>query len=104
MIRNVVIHMQGEQPLLADIQSLPSASDACIVCTNLRTTSGKRPTFVDRVDSWFLFPLVHVRFVEMPPDSLAAEEFPALEPGDGRPAETDELEVDEDFLRRIREA
>ena len=31
MIRNVVVHLIGDQPMLADVQSLPTASDACLV-------------------------------------------------------------------------
>jgi hypothetical protein len=103
MIRNVVIHMQGEQPLLADMQALPTPQDACLVCTNLRMTSGARPTFVDRKDSLFLIPLQQIRFVEIPPEALDGEDGE----GPGRSvtvSETDDLEVDEEFLRRIKEA
>ena len=110
MIRNVVIHMQGEQPLMADIEALPTPSDACLVCTNLRTTNGKRPTFVDHIESTFLIPLLHIRFVEIPPGAAAAggarngqAEAP-IETAMVPVEEPDELEVDEDFLRKIREA
>ncbi|CAN5580852.1 MAG: hypothetical protein H0V12_01135 [Chloroflexi bacterium] len=103
MIRNVVIHMVGEQPMLADLRSIPTAEDAGLVCTNLRTMNGKAPTFIDRSDAWFLFPLVHVRFVEIPASQV--EELDAS-PGEGAepPEREPDLELDEDFLRRIREA
>jgi hypothetical protein len=54
------------RPLLVDLFSLPTSADGCVVCTNVRTLAGKRPLFVDRSDSFFLFPLPHVRFVEIP--------------------------------------
>lgn len=102
MIRGVVIHLMGEQPLLADLEALPTPTDACLVCTNLRLTSGLRPAFVHHTESTFLFPLVHVRFVEIPPgvlgEEVKADETVALslpEP---------ELDLDEDLLRRVREA
>ena len=104
MIRRVVVHMQGEQPLLADIQALPTASDAALVCTNLRTASGQRPTFIDHTDSWFVIPLGLIRFVEIPAQALAGSELPALESALEPAPELEELDVDEDFLRRIREA
>ena len=104
MIRRVVIHMHGEQPMVADIQALPTASDTALVCTNLRTTTGQRPTFVDHTDSWFLIPLGLIRFVEIPAKALAGTELTGLEAGQEPVPELEELDVDEDFLRRIREA
>jgi hypothetical protein len=104
VIRNVVIHMQGEQPLLADIEALPTPTDACVVCTNMRMSNGKRPTFVDRIDNWFLIPLLHIRFVEIPADALPGAENRPVETAIVPVEEPEELEVDEEFLRKIREA
>jgi hypothetical protein len=109
VIRNVVIHMNSEQPLLADLRALPIATDACLVCTNLRYLSGKKPTFVDHVDSWFLIPLGIVRFVEVPQKSIEdSEGFLALSPGElpeDLPEHNERIDVDgeEDLLRRMRE-
>ncbi len=104
MIRDAVIHMQGEQPLVADLPTLPSAGDSCLVCTNMRTLDGKRPTFVDEVGSTFIIPLQHVRFIEIQPEGgAAAHAHPALAAGEPAPDEA-AAELDEDFLRRIREA
>ena len=108
MIRNAVIHLTGEQPLLADLYDLPKADDVGLICTNLRGLDGKRPVFVDRTDSQFFFPYLHIRFLEIPPGAagevpaLAAPETPAAPEIDLEPEP--ELEIDEDFLRRIREA
>ena len=104
-IRNAVIHLHNEQPLLADLFDVPSPSDQGLLCTNLRTMNGKRPVFADHLESTFFFPYQHVRFVEIHPGSTgvpfiearAAEAAPEPEPDE-------ELEIDEDFLRRIREA
>lgn len=70
MIRNVVIHVSNEQPLLADLFDLPTASDAGLVCTNLRTMDGKRPVFIDNGDSMFFFPYLVIRFLEIQPSAL----------------------------------
>jgi hypothetical protein len=109
MIRNAVIHIINEQPLLADLYEMPTATDVSLVCTNLRTMNGTRPVFADNTDSVFLFPYDHIRFLEIPPGAdrsrvAAAEEEAAAAPE--APAEAEEegdLEIDEDFLRRIRE-
>jgi hypothetical protein len=110
MIRNAVIHLQNEQPLLADLFSLPSASDVGLLCTNLRMQNGKRPVFADQIASVFLFPLVHIRFVEMPPGSLESSGADAPGLGAGAVGEVErvaaepDLEIDEDLLRRVRDA
>lgn len=100
-IRNAVIHMQSDQPLVADLFATPSPSDSGLLCTNLRTLAGKRPVFADDMRSVFFFPYHHIRFVEI----LPADSGPGLL---GAPAaaaaDEPDLEMDEDLLRRIREA
>ena len=112
MIYNVVIHINNEQPLLADIFDMPASMDLGLRCTNLRQLNGKRPVFVDDMHSVFFFSYEHIRFVEIPPASLTDEGDRPMpvgsrargELGAGNGAEPElELEIDEDFLRRIRE-
>ena len=109
MVRDVVVHLLNEQPLVADLFALPTPSDTGLLCTNLRTLAGKRPVFVDASASVFFFPYAHIRFVEVRPGSEGAPdtsgsearrdaELPAPSP------EPEDLEIDEDFLRRVREA
>jgi hypothetical protein len=111
VIRNAVLHINNEQPLVADLFELPSADDQLLRCTNLRTLDGKRPVFADDSASVFYFPYRHLRFVEILPSSLGGEDLPV--PVEARPARSDgpdgqeeldvELEIDEDLLRRVRE-
>jgi hypothetical protein len=125
VIRNAVIHVINEQPLMADLFGVPSAEDLTLVCTNLRTMNGKRPVFADHIDSVFVFPYAHIRFVEIPAASVATgdasaalAELAALSASTGNgngagdsqvappapePEPEADLEIDEDFLRRIRE-
>jgi hypothetical protein len=115
MIKGVVIHLMNEQPLLADIEALPAPSDVAFVCTNLRTMNGKRPVFVDRMESTFVFPYSQIRFIEVPdPTRVGKQPTGSGEPQEARrdrderpaappPEPEPELEIDEDFLRRIRE-
>jgi hypothetical protein len=105
MIRNAVIHLNNEQPLLADLYVLPTALDVGLLCTNLRMQNGNRPVFADHIESVFLFPLVHIRFVEIAPGTTEAGDgdLPALSAG--KPAEPEaDLEIDQELLRRIRDA
>src|SRR3954447_9333437 len=111
VIRNAILHLNNEQPMLADLFDLPEAHDLGLRCTNLRAMNGKRPVFVDDVASVFFFPYLHIRFVEIPPASLTGSDLtmpvPVAVGADTREASTDpledDLEIDEDFLRRIRE-
>ena len=71
MIRDVILHLNNEQPLLADLYEPPSPGDVGLRCTNLRLMNGKRPVFVDDVRSIFFFPYLHIRFVEIPPEAMS---------------------------------
>ncbi len=121
VIRNAILHLNNEQPLIADLFEAPSPGDVGLRCTNLRQLNGKRPVFVDDMASIFFFPYLHIRFVEIPPGAISgsdpalalategADDRPASGPGEpSDAAETEpepegELEIDEDMLRRIRE-
>lgn len=117
VIRNAVLHLHNEQPLLADLPTEPAAGDVALICTNLRTMDGKRPFFVDSSASTFVFPLSQMRFVEIPgapldralaadgqaDESFAAPALPAAVPAGAASLEAEELELDEDLLRRVRE-
>ncbi len=102
MIHDAVLHLQNEQPLLVDIFEMPASADTVLVCTNLRTMSQTRPSFADRVASTFLFPYSHIRFVELPTEATATapvEPVLAIQLAEAEP----DLELDEDFLRRVRD-
>jgi hypothetical protein len=142
MIRNVVVHITNEQPLLADLYRMPEPTDVALVCTNVRAMSGGRPSFIHDSAATFIFPLIHIRFVEVPVTSRARgrgaptpdDEIEGTEPEEGGEAGADEagegealatpagakgaqgqkavpapqepeaeLEIDEDFLRRVRD-
>ena len=120
MIRDAILHIMNEQPLLADLFEAPAPGDVGLRCTNLRMMNGKRPVFIDDIASIFFFPYLHIRFVEIPPAAISGGDpglamtadgdgVRARRPGQGAPepepeAEPEtELEIDEDFLRRVRE-
>jgi len=114
VIRNVILHIDKEQPLMADLFEAPAPSDVGLRCTNLRQMNGKRPVFVDDVHAIFFFPYLHIRFVEIPPGAMSGsdssgalmidEEYDHQAAAPAPEAEPEpDLEIDEDFLRRIRE-
>ena len=105
MIRSAVVHLMSEQPVVVDIVETPSPGDLALICRNVRTLDGRRPVFIDRSDATFVFPYASIRFVEMPKSSMGGGDAddPGAEPEPVEPAEPEDLEIDEDFLRKIRE-
>ena len=99
-----ILHLVSDQPLSVELLDEPKATDAAVICTNIRTIDGKRPVFIDFSTSTFVFPMAMIRFVEIP---RAADEADRVKPSASGAAEAedvDDLEIDEDFLRRVREA
>ncbi len=133
MIRHVVLHVANEQPLLADLFSVPAATDAGLLCTNLRMMDGKRPIFIDSIAGTFFFPYRVIRFLEIPPGAIERhveeggdapvaiamsesatgddeQRLPVLAVGPGGPEQDaggedldTDLGIDEDFLKRVRD-
>jgi hypothetical protein len=126
MLRDVVVHLHNEQPLLADLLFEPAQRDTVLICRNLRTMNGQKPVFADQTDSTFVLPLTRVTFVEIQEasiESLKAERAARAEAGASerepggalldRLAWLDEgttrglgaaEELDGDLLRRVRNA
>ena len=104
MIR-AILHLLNDQPLSVELFEDPKPTDMSVICTNVRTMDGKRPVFIDFSDSTFVIPMASVRFVEIP---TGADEGERARVAAAAAAEADEegedLEIDEDFLRRVREA
>jgi hypothetical protein len=129
MIRNVILHLNGELPMKADIEALPTAADAGLLCTNLRTLEGRKPISTEYLDSVFLLPYNIIRFIEIPRSAIheagldedlppAPVELPATAqavpegttvivtppPADRSDVGLEHRAPDEELLRRIREA
>jgi hypothetical protein len=97
-----ILHLLNDQPIMVDLLEMPTPADITVICTNMRTVDGKKPVFIDFATSTFVFPMTAVRFIEIPPTGDAAER--AAGPAIAAPTEPEDLEIDEDFLRRVREA
>jgi hypothetical protein len=72
VIRNVILHLNNEQPLLADLYEAPSPGDVGLRCTNLRMMNGKRPVFVREGGSIGMVSVADDFFVAVTPSGHAA--------------------------------
>jgi hypothetical protein len=95
----------NDQPVTVELASMPTPGDIAIVCTNVRTNDCKKPVFIDFATSTFVFPMAGIRFVEvLEAADEAARSAARLAAVTAEADDTDDLEIDEDFLRRVREA
>ena len=98
-----ILHLTNDQPLAVDLVEMPSAGDIAVICTNIRTIDGKKPVYIDFATSTFVFPMLGIRFLEIL-NAAGEGTGEAPQSGTATPAEPEDLEIDEDFLRRVREA
>lgn len=102
MIRDVVLHLANEQPLKADLLAMPGPGDAGFTCTNLRTMDGRRPVYIDRSESTFFFPFVHLRFLEIPQVAATVPALPAGTESPGAHPDPERARADAAFLEELR--
>jgi hypothetical protein len=100
VIKNAILHLVGEQPMLADLVARPQPTDVGLLCTNLRTIDGKRPRSVEHPDALFVIPMATLRLLEIPGiqveaagerDRSAANSNGSASNDDGAPAGRHEL-------------
>ncbi len=96
-----ILHLTNDQPLSVELVEMPTAGDIAVICTDLRTIDGKKPVFIDHTNSTFVFPMLGIRFLEI---LHARAEGEMATSAAAAPTEPEDLEIDEDFLRRVREA
>jgi hypothetical protein len=107
--RDVAVHLQNEQPLLADLVVEPARADTDVICRNPRTMNGKKLDFVDRSIPRSSFPQPTAGFVEVHRatiDALRDEKAARTEAGAGAAVSIEAAgpeELDDDLLHRIRD-
>jgi hypothetical protein len=67
MAFTVIIHLQGTDPFLAEMDELPDPKASFIVCTNPRARDGKNLVFIEPECTRFIFPWHRISFIETYP-------------------------------------
>ena len=65
MALEVIVHMQNEDPIVAEIDRLPDPTHQSIVVTNPRRRDGRPIHYVTEGATAFIFPLSRITFIEI---------------------------------------
>jgi hypothetical protein len=74
MAKVVIIHVVGEDPILAEMEDLPKPSDQFVEFTNPRRRDGKPIAYVTTGAKAFLLPWHRLSFVEVMTTETEREE------------------------------
>lgn len=72
---SVVIHILNSEPILGEIDELPSPMDNIITVQNPRRKDGKEVNYIDEQVSTVIWPLEKISFIEILPSEEAEEEI-----------------------------
>ncbi len=67
MAKTVILHIQGEDPVLADIDQEPDPTDAFVKVTNMRKRDGKDVGYLAGGVQAVIFPWHRITFIEIMP-------------------------------------
>lgn len=65
MAIDVILHLHNEDPVIAEIESLPDPMAQCITITNPRRRDGRSLHYVTEGATSFIFPWTRITFIEV---------------------------------------
>lgn len=69
----VLIHIMNDDPVLGEMDSMPTAQDAMVIVKNPRRKDGKDLPYLEANVSTVLWPLLRVNFIELMPSGEEEE-------------------------------
>lgn len=67
MAKTIILHIMGEDPVLAEIEQDPQPSDAFLRVSNMRKRDGKDVPYLASGVQFVIFPWHRITFVELMP-------------------------------------
>lgn len=64
---NVLIHLQNEDPVLCEIEALPSPTDTLVLAKNPRRRDGKDLHYLEANVTVVMWPVSRINFIELMP-------------------------------------
>ena len=74
MAITVIVHVQGGDAMVGEIEELPIPTSNYIIITNVRTRDGKPIVYIDREATRVIFPWHRISFLETLPSDEDQEE------------------------------
>jgi hypothetical protein len=65
MTLEVIVHLNNEDPILAEIEKMPGPSDQTLVLMNPRRRDGRSVHYVTEGATSFVFPWTRISFIEI---------------------------------------
>ena len=65
----VVLHIEDEAPIVAEVDEVPSSSDSLIVVNNPRRRDGKDLHYLDNNVVTVMWPITRINFIEILPST-----------------------------------
>jgi hypothetical protein len=62
-----IIHIQNEDPVLGDLETMPAPTDLVVIVKNPRKRDGKDLHYLDPRVTLVVFPMARVNFIEILP-------------------------------------
>ena len=78
MAFTVLLHLQGQDPIMAEMEDLPDPQSSYVLCSNPRARDGKNLVFIEPDCTRFMFPWHRIHFIEAYPseeDQAKVETF-----------------------------
>lgn len=70
---SVIIHIQNEDPVLGEVDELPSPEDSLIIVKNPRKRDGKDLIYLDPNVTTVIWPVTRINFIEVVPSEAEEE-------------------------------
>ena len=65
MAHTVIIHLANEDPIVAEMESLPDVNATCVFCTEPRRRDGKPVHYISPDAGIIVFPWSRITFIEV---------------------------------------
>jgi hypothetical protein len=70
---SVLVHISNEEPILGEVEELPTPGDTVLIVSNPRKRDGRDVTFLEANVTTVIWPWNHVSFVEVMPSGEEEE-------------------------------
>jgi hypothetical protein len=72
-MHTLLIHLTGEEPIMAEVEELPKVTDVAFFCINPRRRDGKELHYVLPEVQTIIVPIQRVNFIEIMPSGAEEE-------------------------------